>query len=61
MPPPEPAVTAFLTAVFDAGTPSAVAPTVCAGWYPEDALSRTLAEVGPGDDLSNPGQRYRRN
>ena len=48
LPPPEPAVTAFLTAVFDAGTPPAVAPTVCAGWSPEDALARTRAEVGPG-------------
>ena len=47
-PPPEPAVEAFLAAVFQARDPQAVAPTVCAGWYAEDALARTLGEVGPG-------------
>ena len=47
-PPPEPAVEAFLVAVFQARDPHAVAPTVCAGWYAEDALARTLGEVGPG-------------
>jgi hypothetical protein len=47
-PPPEPAVTAFLTAAFQARDPQAVAATVCSGWYAEDALARTLAEVGPG-------------
>jgi hypothetical protein len=47
-PPPEPAVDAFLAAVFQARDPQAVAPTVCGGWYAEDALTRTLGEVGPG-------------
>jgi hypothetical protein len=44
----EPAVSAFLSAAFEARDAQAVASTVCAGWYAEDALARTLAEVGPG-------------
>ena len=41
-------MSAFLSAVFEARDAQVVASTVCAGWYAEDALARTLAEVGPG-------------
>jgi hypothetical protein len=37
----------FLSAVFLAGSAERVGPYVCGSWAPDDALARTVAEVGP--------------
>ena len=37
----------FLAAVFLAGTAERVGPYVCGSWPPEEAVARTVAEVGP--------------